>query len=271
MAFKRPLRRQTLDEILEGARAGKTLLDVTDGLLGRRHLADAEGRAAINAILRDTSLGAQGYKLQGRTQHEADAKRLGAERRHIYERHAARSLFALKREHASLLETLARFEKAERQAPTTEEVILRMTGDLGVTLDQMLMMAAFEEAALRNVREEIKVATPSQRLELYERAAGAQADLRSAVVLRVMENERPAYAEGVAKTASEIDAATRLGRLIDETQAARVPDVTEVREILAEMNRVIKSADRQGIRAVNPDHPTLETLEPLPEPIAVEE
>ena len=83
-------------------------------------------------------------------------------------------------------------------------------------------------------------------------------------MLQVMELEHTPYPAG-SDTREELAAAVTLARRIAEVQAARMPDVSEVKTILEEVSAVIRRAERAGVQPINPNHPGAAEVEPLPD------
>lgn len=262
--------RLSLDDLLERAREHRPHGQALADLLSRRSNVNAEADAEIAAVLADDSPSAKAYRLLGKAHHAADAKKIAREKLRLIEPHLSRSFFAARYRHGQLQQALEQFEAAERQPPSIEEAILKMTGQLGWSLDQMLMGGLLEQVTLANIRTELRSAQPSRRAAMYQEAAIAPFDPVNSVLIRVLETERIPYPEGGTLSREEVGAAAQLGRLIADTQTGRVPDTSEVRAILEEVGRALRSAELSGVRAINPEHPAADQPEPLPAAAASE-
>ena len=103
---------------------------------------------------------------------------------------------------------------------------------------------------------------------MYQEAAAAEHDLIAAIGVRVLELERHPYPADVSTTPEEVAAAATLARTIAEAQAARIPDLSEVRQVLADAARTLGLAELAGVRPVTPDAPGVTEPEPLPQPLS---
>jgi hypothetical protein len=257
------LPRLTLDDLLQRAGEHRQRGQAVDDLMNRRRNVTSEAEAEIARVLADDSPAAKAYRLLGRTQHRADAKQMVAEKLPLVEPHLSRALFEGRHHHGQLQQALEEFEAAERQPPGMEDAVLSLTGQPGWSVDQLLMGSLLEQVTLANVRNELRSAPPSRRAVMYQEAMVSPFDPVNSVLIRVLERERIPYPDN-ATSPEEVAAAAQLGRLIAETQAARVPDTSEVRAVLEKVGGVLRRAELSGVQPVNPEHPTVPEPEPLP-------
>jgi hypothetical protein len=163
------------------------------------------------------------------------------------------------------VQDLQAFEVEQRAAPTIEAAFIEYLGANGVSADQILLLGLVEQTTIHNLRDELRNAPPSRRLDMYEAASATPLDPINATVIRFIESRTLPYPDGPMHE-SEMTAAATLGRLMHEAQAARVPDVSEVRAVLDEVGGTLRRAELTGIRAINPEHPSLTQPEELPAP-----
>ncbi|MGE3511923.1 MAG: hypothetical protein AB7N65_23925 [Vicinamibacterales bacterium] len=258
--------RITVDDLIARADEQQARRDRLHSLLERRRNVTAEAEREVAALLADTSPSARAYALLGKERHRADIRQIAAERARVIAPHIARALFEAEHHQSRLAQSLADFEAVERQAPSLEDVVLDLSGQVGWSIDSMLIGALLEQTVIRNTLDAMRSAPPSERLEMYVDASASPHDPVSAVIIATMERHRIPYPDGGALPAEEVTAAAELGRLMTEAQAARVPDVSRVREVLADVSRTIHLAKVAGVLPQNPLHPG-PAAEPLPDPL----
>ena len=206
--------RLTHDELLDLAREHRQRGQAVAALLNRRRNVGAEADAEIAEMLADTSPAAKAYRLLGEGRHKEDARRFAAERLRLIEPHLSRALWEARHHHGRLQQALADFEAAEREAPSLEDVVLGIAGEPGWSIRDMLIGGLLEQVTTRNVRDELRTAPPSRRLQLYQEASASPADFASAIVLSVMESTRIPYPPDMPAGPDEATAAATLGRLM---------------------------------------------------------
>lgn len=263
---RKPVDRITADDLIAMADEHQARRARLQTLLERRRNVTAEAEREVAALLADSSPSARAYALLGKERHRTDTRQIAAERVRVIQPHLARALFEAEYHQSRLAQSLADFEAIERQAPSLEDVVLDLSGQVGWSLDSMLVGALLEQTVIRNTLDTMRTAPPSARLAMYADASASPRDPVSAVIIATMERHRVPYPNGGSLPADEVTAAAELGRRIAEAQAARVPDVSRVQEILADVARTIHLAKVAGVQPHNPSHPG-PAAEPLPDPL----
>lgn len=247
----------TIAELIEQARQlahrGARLQETTT----RRSLVTEESAAEIEELKADPSTSGRAYRLLGKAQHQADAKKIAEEKARILGPRLNLHFYEAEHLRMQIERALGDFVKEAQQPPAIGEAFRRLIRQVGISADQIIALAGVEQLTIANLRAAVPTMRPSERLDLYRRALTTPNDPTSAVTIRFMEETNPGYTGGETSPLpeSEMTAAATLGRLKQETRASRIPEeVAEVEKVLSDVAAIIKTAQRSGAVPLNPDH-----------------